>query len=233
MHVNSVEQTPGDDFGAQLRGFGLVGIVAMLLIMLTGNIVFPNMVAIPVGAVLVLIWTRLSHTPLHDIGYSKPKNWLVTILGGIVFGIAFKLFMKAIVMPLLSADPINRSYHFLAGNKSMLAAAIVAMLVAGFGEETVFRGFMFERLGKLFGNSRGSKIFIVVFTSILFGLSHYFSQGWTGVEQATITGLVFGTIFAITKNIWIIMIAHAFFDLAALALIYKNIELQIAHWVFK
>ena len=233
MLVNSLQQTPGDDFGAQLRGFGAIGIVAIVLIMLTGNIVFPNMIAIPVGAVLVLAWARLSHTPMREIGYAKPTNWIITILGGIVFGVAFKLLMKAIVMPLLNADPINHSYHFLAGNKSMLPAAIVAMLVAGFGEETVFRGFMFERLGKLFGNSRGSKLFIVVFTSVLFGLSHYFSQGWPGVEQAIITGLVFGTIFAATKNIWIVMIAHTFFDLAALAMIYKNIELQIAHWIFK
>jgi len=210
-----------------------VGIVAIVLIMLTGNIVFPNMVAIPVGAVLVLIWARLSLTPLREIGYAKPKNWMVTIVGGIVFGVAFKFLMKAFVMPLLGTDPINQAYHFLAGNKSMLPTAIVAMLVAGFGEETVFRGFMFERLGKLFGDSRGSKIFIVVFTSLLFGLSHYFSQGWTGVEQAIITGLVFGTIFATTKNIWMVMIAHAFFDLTALAMIYKNVESQIAHWIFK
>ena len=233
MHVNSVHQTPGDDLAAQLRGFGLAGIVAIALIMFTGNIVFANMVAIPVGAALVLIWARLSHTPLREIGYATPRNWVLTILIGILFGVAFKFLMKAIVMPLLGADPINHAYHFLAGNKSTLPAAIVAMLVAGFGEETVFRGFMFERLEKLFGHSRGSKIFIVVFTSLLFGLSHYFSQGWPGVEQATITGLVFGTIFAATKNIWLVMIAHAFFDLTALAMIYKNVESQIAHWIFK
>jgi membrane protease YdiL (CAAX protease family) len=231
--VNPVEQTSGDHFAAQLRGFGAVGILAIVLIMVTGNIVFPNLVAIPVGAVLVLMWTRLSHTPWREIGYAKPKSWVVTVIGGIIFGVVFKLLMKAIVMPLLGADPINRAYHFLAGNKSVLPIAIVAMLVAGFGEETVFRGFMFERLGKLFGDSRGSKIFIVAFTSLLFGLSHYFGQGWAGVEQATITGLVFGTIFAATKNIWMVMIAHACFDLAALAMIYKNVESQIAHWIFK
>src|SRR5262245_59237255 len=128
MHVNPVQQKPGDDFAAQLRGFGLSGILAIVLIMFTGNIVFPNMVAIPVGALLVLIWARLSHTPLREIGYAKPKNWVVTILGGIAFGVALKFLMKAIVMPLLGADPINHPYHFLAGNKSLLPAAIVAML---------------------------------------------------------------------------------------------------------
>jgi CAAX protease family protein len=233
MHVNSVQKTTGDDFAAQLRGFGVTGIVAIVVIMLAGNIVFSNMVAIPLGAVLVLTWARLSLTPLREIGYAKPNNWLVTITGGIVFGVAFKILMKAIIMPLLGADPINHSYHFLAGNKFLLPTAIVAMLVAGFGEETVFRGFMFERMGKFFGDSRGSKILIVLFTSLLFGLSHYSIQGWTGVEQAIITGVAFGTIFAATRNIWVVMIAHAFFDLTALAIIYKNVEFQIAHWIFK
>ena len=107
------------------------------------------------------------------------------------------------------------------------------MLAAGFGEETVFRGFMFERLGKLLGERLTAKIFIVIFTSAWFGLSHYFSQGWTGVEQATITGLVFGTIFAVTKNIWMIMIAHASFDLTALAMIYWDMESDVAHLIFK
>jgi membrane protease YdiL (CAAX protease family) len=58
-------------------------------------------------------------------------------------------------------------------------------------------------------------------------------QGLTGVEQATITGLVFGTFFAITKKIWFVMFAHAAFDLTALAMIYWNIETDIAHLIFK
>lgn len=233
MDVNPAPQTSEDNFAIQLRGFGIVGIAAILLIVFTGNIIFPNMLAVPLGAVLVLVWAWRSHTPWRDIGYARPKNWVATVLIGIMFGISFKLLMKAIVMPLLGADPINHAYHFLSGNRAFLPLAIWAMLVAGFGEETVFRGFMFERLRKLWGDGRTSKVFIVIFTSALFGLSHYDTQGWVGVEQATITGLVFGTIFAATKSIWTIMIAHACFDLTALALIYRNLETIVAHWIFK
>jgi len=231
--VHRAQYTSDGDLAADLRGFGPLAIIATLIILLTGNIVLPNMVALPVGAVLVLIWARVSHTPWKEIGYLRQKNWIKTIAVGIVFGIAFKFVMKAIVMPLFGADPINRSYHFLAGNKALLPAAIFAMLVAGFGEETVFRGFMFERLGKLFGAGRAAKISIILLTSAWFALSHYFNQGWTGVEQAAITGLVFGSIFAATKTIWMIMVAHAFFDLTALAMIYWNVEPTIAHLIFK
>ena len=153
---------------------------------------------------------------------------------GVAFGIAFKFLMKAIVMPLLGADPINQAYHYLAGNTAALAGMVFAVIVgAGFGEETVFRGYMFERLGKLFGTGTKAKISIVLLTAGLFGLAHYHDQGLAGVEQATIVGLVYGTIFAVTGRIWMLMCAHAAFDLTALAIIYWNIEFDVAHLVFK
>jgi hypothetical protein len=141
--------------------------------------------------------------------------------------------MKAIVMPLLGADSINRAYHFLAGDRAMLPAALWAMVNAGFAEETVFRGWAFERLGKLLGPSGGAKTFMVLLTSAWFGLEHYSIQGLAGVEQAAIVGLVYGAIFAVTGRLFVLMIAHSAFDLAALALIYWNLEANVAHLVFK
>jgi hypothetical protein len=48
-----------------------------------------------------------------------------------------------------------------------------------------------------------------------------------------ITGLVFGTIFAVTGRIFTLMIAHAAFDLTAVAIIYWNVESAMAHLIFK
>jgi membrane protease YdiL (CAAX protease family) len=53
------------------------------------------------------------------------------------------------------------------------------------------------------------------------------------VEQAAIVGLVFGSIYAITSRLWMLMCAHASFDLAALAMIYWKLESDVAHLVFK
>ena len=53
------------------------------------------------------------------------------------------------------------------------------------------------------------------------------------MEQATVVGLVFGTIFAITGRIFMLMCAHAAFDLTALAMIYWNLESKVAHLVFR
>ena len=73
----------------------------------------------------------------------------------------------------------------------------------------------------------------MLITSIWFGLDHYAVQGLPGVEQATIVGLVFGTLFAITGRLPMLMIAHAAFDLTALAMIYWDVESEVAHFIFK
>jgi uncharacterized protein len=219
--------SPSDDpVAASLRGFGPVGLLAIFIIVLTSVIK-------PLSALLVLLWAWRSHTPWHEIGYVRPKSWLGSLAVGIVFGCALKLLMKVIVMPLLGAPPINPAYHYLAGNRAALPGMVFAMIVAGFAEETLFRGYLFERLGKLFGPGRGAKVSIVLLTSALFALGHYSNLGAPGVEQAMITGLVFGTIFAITGRIWMVMCAHAAFDLAAIAIIYWNLETTFAHLVFK
>jgi membrane protease YdiL (CAAX protease family) len=214
-HVAGVEAMPtrDDRFAARLRGFGSVGIPAILII-LAGNFVIA-----PLSAILVLVWARLSHTSLREIGYVRPKSWIRSLVMGIVFGIAFKVVMKAIVMPLLGAPPINQAYHYLTGNTAAIPGMIfVLIVVAGFGEETLFRGYMFERLGKLFGSGAWAKVLIVLITSVWFALAHYSVQGLPGVEQAVITGLAFGTVFAVTGRIFMLMVAHAAFDLTALQL---------------
>lgn len=222
-----------DPFAAGLRGFGPLGILAILVILFSGNVFVGRMVLVPLGALLVLAWAWRSHTPWHEIGYARPRSWIASVAIGISFGIAFKFLMKAIVMPLLGADPINRTYHFLAGNRAMLPAALYAMIVgAGFGEETVFRGYLFERFGKLFGSGAWAKTSIVLVTSVWFGVAHYSDQGLAGAEQATIVGLVFGTIMAVTGRIGTLMVAHAAFDLTALAMIYWNLESDVAHLLF-
>jgi CAAX protease family protein len=220
----------GDDdrMARALRGFGPLGILAIVVI-LAGNLVVA-----PLSAVLVLLWARRTGTPWRELGFARPARWTVSVAAGVALGVALKLLMKAVVMPLLGADPINQAYHYLAGNRAALPGALYAMIVgAGFGEETLFRGYLFERLGRLFGSDVWAKAFTVLLTAGLFGLAHYSVQGMAGVQQATLVGLVFGTIFAVTRRIWMLMVAHAAFDLTALAIIFFDLEARVAHLVFK
>ena len=228
LTANDLSFRPDDDFARRLRGFGPVGILAILII------IGSYLLFVLLSSILVLVWARMSRTPWRELGYVRPKSWIGALIVGIVFGAAFKFAMKAGVMPLLGAPQVNQAYHFLAGNTAALPWMMYTLIVsAGFGEETFFRCWMFERLGKLFGASAWAKTLIVLLTSVLFASAHYSVQGLPGVEQAMITGLVFGTIFAITGRIFMIMIAHAVFDLTALAMIYWDFEPEVAHLIFK
>jgi membrane protease YdiL (CAAX protease family) len=174
---------------------------------------------------VILLWAQVSRR-WRRLGFVRPRNWPATIAIGIVLGVALKLALKAIVMPLLGVDPVNRAYHFLAGNRAAIPWALFTfVVVAGFGEETLWRGWLFERLGHVIR----WKPAIVAITSVLFAAAHYADQGVAGVEQAAITGLVFGSIFAATRVLWLPMIAHAAFDLTAYAIIYFGLETRIAH----
>src|SRR3989442_7579467 len=61
---------------------------------------------------------------------------------------------------------------------------------------------LFERFDKVFGSGVWAKTLIVLLTAGWLGLGHYSVQGLARAEQATIVGLVFGTIFAVTGRIW-------------------------------
>lgn len=188
----------------------------------------------PVGGLLVLGWAKVSGTPWRDIGYVRPSRWLVDAVAGVVIGAVLKLFLKAIVMPSLGAPAINQPYHYLAGNRALVFPFLTAVVLgAGFGEETVFRGYGFERLRRLIGRGPRATAAIVLVTSLLFALAHYPNQRLPGTEQAFFAGLAFGTLYARTGRIWIAMCAHVAFDLVAYALIYWNLETAVAHWIFR
>src|SRR2546423_1672819 len=213
---------------ARQRGFGPIGILSILIV-LAGNFLLA-----PLSAIFALAWAWLSRTPWRDLGFVRPHSWTRTIIVGAVFGVALKIAMKSIVMPLLGAPPVNAPFHFLAHNPAEVPWMLyLIFVIAGFGEETLFRGWAFERFGKLLGRSGWAKTVAVLVTSVWFGYAHYSFQGMPGVQNATIVGLVFGTVFAMTGRIFLLMIAHIAFDLAAFAMIYWDCETAFAHFFFK
>jgi len=221
--VGTLPEAPARDTRDALRGFGPAGLLAILLILAAG------FVAPLPAALLILAWAAASRTPWSAIGYVRPQSWVRTIALGIVLGVAFKLMMKTLVMPALGAPPQNAAFHFVIGNARAAADLVLASLIAGWAEETLYRGWMYERLGRLFGRGMAARVLIVVVTSVLFGLAHLSGQGIPGAQQAAITGAVFGTLFMATGSLPLAMIVHAAFDLTATAVIFLGWETRLAH----
>src|SRR5215510_13469095 len=76
-------ESPARNRWARLRGFGPAGILTIIVIPFAGTAL--------IGALLVLLWVRLTRTPLREIGFVAPKKRIRAIAGGILFGVAFKL----------------------------------------------------------------------------------------------------------------------------------------------
>src|SRR6476660_1690909 len=64
---------PDDPVAVQLRGFGPLGVLSILVIVLTS-------VVKPLGGLLVLLWAWRSHTPWRDIGYVRQGAGLAASL---------------------------------------------------------------------------------------------------------------------------------------------------------
>jgi membrane protease YdiL (CAAX protease family) len=222
--ATTAEETRG--FAAGLRGFGALGIIAIVLI-LAGVMVSPL-----VAGALILVWVWLSKTSWREVGIVRPGNWVATIVLAILFGVALKVLMKAVVMPYFGAPAVNSYAQDLVQPAAALEFIVYAIFGAGIGEELVFRGWLFERLRKIMGAGAGPLILIVLISTALFGVAHWMGQGWFGVVQATVIGFVFGVLYAATGRLIPLMIAHAAFDLTALAMIYFGLEDRIAHLVF-
>ncbi len=211
-----------------LRGIGPIGIAFMLAVIVVAGMYGPR-----IAGPLVLLWVLIARVPWRDLGFVRPKSWALTIASGILGGIASKLFMKSIVMPLLGAPDRNPNFDYLVGNTAALPSMMLYLILsAGFAEELVARGFMFERLGRLLGRSRNALIATVLITSTLFGLAHLPEQQWAGATNAFIVSVIVGTVFAVYRNLWTLIIWHAVFDICALLMLYFNIDKTIANAFF-
>jgi membrane protease YdiL (CAAX protease family) len=221
-----------DAFARELRGFGPVGLFAIVVIA-AGNVLF-----IPLTGLLVLLWAWRSGTPWERIGYVRPRSWVGEALLRLVLGGVLKLVLKTLVMPLIFADPINHAYGYLRGNPSAIPPVLFAIVFgAGFSEETFFRGFLTERVRAALRRGATTGIGVVsaavVIPAVLFGLAHLPEQGMPGAVQALIVGLVFGSAYARLGRLWPLMWAHVGFDLVALWIIYAGLEERIGRVFFR
>ena len=212
-------------FSSALAGFGLLGTIATIAILLAGNVI---------GPILALLWALVTHTPWRRLGFRRPESVISTLATGILCGIILKLLLKAVVMPLLGFTAINTAYQFLVGNRAALPGMLTAVILeAGLGEEIVWRGFLFERFHTLMPAVRLRRAAALLTSALLFGLAHLHDQGLAGATQAVMTGLVFGGLFIVAGQLWLPIVAHAAFDVTAVLLIYWNLESSVGHAIFR
>jgi membrane protease YdiL (CAAX protease family) len=162
------------------------------------------------------------------IGYRRPASWSRTaaLALSVAFGLqAVSIFVvDPLAMRLAGQTADLSDFQPVVGNLKL--AAIYLLLIwsfAAFGEEFAYRGYFLRRTIDALGGSLRGSVAAVVLVAALFGIGHYY-QGFVGMIDSTISGLVFGTIYVRSGgNLWTSTLAHGLTDTLALVLIASGV----------
>ena len=180
---------------------------------------------------------RIRSLRWRDVGFKLDQPFLKLLAIGVAVGIAMEAFELFATQPLLTKllhqGPDLHEFQRLVGNTQLLIIALVlAWVLAAFGEEMVWRGYLLNRFAQVFGASirqrtdspwRTSVWFAsAILVSLLFGLAH-FPQGPTGIIENVIDGAILAAVyFATNRNLLAPIIAHGIQDTVDVLLIYSG-----------
>ncbi len=180
---------------------------------------------------LIVGWLRLRGEPLADYGLFAPRSWprvlgvaVLTLFAMYAYMGLVNPYVLAALKPWIGSGVHLERFDVIKGNGGLYLEILpMIWLSAGFTEEFLFRGFLFNRLLMILG--RGPLPFIVaaLIQGVLFSLGHLY-QGWPGVVQVMMISLFLLFTSRILKgNLWPAIIMHGLVDSLALgALVLKD-----------
>jgi membrane protease YdiL (CAAX protease family) len=203
----------------------LVVIAAFRMMNIENPMVFVAAIWVANVTMLGLIWLgiRLRRESWTSVGLRFERPSIATVGWAILKSIPIFMFAIAafILGSFVMANVVGipdgadmTKYNYLRDNLPMLIVSLAgAYVVASFGEEVVYRGFLISRLQSLFGGeSKTAVVAALIISSIIFGFAH-FEWGPMGIGQTTFMGAALGISFLITKrNLWPLVLAHGYMD---------------------
>jgi len=171
---------------------------------------------------------RIRSLRWRDVGLKLDQPFLKLLAIGVAVGIGMEALELFATQPLLTKilhkGPDLDEFRRLIGNTTLLMIGIVlAWVLAAFGEETVWRGYLTNRFADIFGRSTIGWSVAAIVVSLLFGLAH-FPQGSTGIIENIIDGAILAALyFATGRNLWAPIIAHGIQDTIDVLLIYLGV----------
>jgi hypothetical protein len=176
---------------------------------------------------LALGWAslRLRGVGWRGVGFILPKAWPRALAIGTLAGIAMELLSAFASQPLLEhllGKPADLSdFQPLVGNVKLLFVVLVAnWVLAAFGEELVYRGYLMSRVAGLAGGEPMARALSLVAVSAFFGWGHV-DQGLTGQIQAGLDGFFLGLLYlGARRNLVAPIVAHGVSNTMAFVLIY-------------
>ena len=153
-----------------------------------------------------------------EIGWRFGRGVCLMIGIGVIGGVLIEAQELYFNQPMLiavtgtHAGPVL-ALHGIRGTWKLLALGAFIWVLAAFGEEWVYRGWLMNRLADLFGRNWVGWSIAVVLANVVFGFEHLY-QGPIGMIEAGVDGVLFAFLyFATGRNLIAPMIAHGVQDL--------------------
>ena len=174
-----------------------------------------KMLLVGIGCGLVL----LRGEKLSDIGLKRPASWVRTFI--IAIELAAIVFIVMYVSEKTGFRRDLSKFKDVQGNLDLAVLGVFyALIGAGFYEEFTFRGFLMQGLAMIFGGSRSAWIVACIVQGALFGVAHAY-QNPLGIAITGTLGVLMGLlVLASGRNLWLVIIAHGFFDASRFVLFY-------------
>ncbi|ABD55056.1 CPBP family intramembrane glutamic endopeptidase [Jannaschia sp. CCS1] len=163
---------------------------------------------------------------LKTLGFRQQDNWLKTI-GLAVAGWAAVMAVQTIVANLFPNVFLQEGGGVFAdveGNTPLFLYSVLSgIVIGGFVEEMLFRGYLLTRLIRIFGDNKATTFAIVLATSLIFAFIHVY-QGAAAVVLTGIFSFVVGLIFVRTNyNLWLVILIHSLFNIVTFTTLYLGI----------
>ena len=175
---------------------------------------------------LILLFIPKGRRFIRSLGFRHQDNWLKTIAiaaAGYAAVLGAQTIAAAILPEIFNPDDPGY-YADLVGNTALYVFSLISgVVIGGFVEEMIFRGFLLTRLIKIYGKSNRAILSIVAVTSLAFGLMHI-SQSLGSAIATGIFSLIASLIFVKTRcNLWLIILMHSVNNIVTFTVLYLGL----------
>ena len=216
-----------DEFSRRLGEPLILSIIGVLLVGAAAHYLPGHRVA--VSAALAFAFSMIvTRSPLADLGIRWPERPLRLLLLAIALAVGLNAFGRTFPWPTLYRIFGPRDLRYLGaieGNLDVVLGLLPPIwLSAAICEEIVYRGFIQQRLERVFGGSIVGNIAAVIITSAVFAANHAV-QGTSGVIQTFIVSCVLGAIFIRSRhNLLLLILIHGVWDTFSVTVMYLGLK---------
>jgi len=206
-------------------------ILALIQLILIYGFIFNPWTSFPYTFILIIFFifiiTYWSDKSLSKIGFKSNISFFKIIGIGLLLFAVLEPILDFIVQPLvnkLTGEIADYStFQSVANNFPKYSKYFLYILIsAGFGEEILFRGFLFRQFNIIFPEFKYKTALIIILSAILFSLPHLY-QGLSGLIMTFIFGLIFAIVYVKSNyNLWITIILHGLVDTMFITLAYYD-----------